>query len=164
MNDNIPAYIRVIQKSDNAAIAKIIRDIFIEFKIDRPGTAYFDECLDYMSDYYLGQRSIYYVCFYNGRLIGGAGIHPTEGLPENCCELVKMYLLPEGRGKGLGQLLMKNCLEFAKFSLYNQIYLETVPELNRAISLYTSYGFRKTDKPLGSGKHYSCTIKMIRDL
>ena len=27
-------------------------------------------------------------------IVGGCGIYTTEGLPENYCELVKLYLLP----------------------------------------------------------------------
>ena len=39
-------------------------------------------------------------------MVGGGGIYPTKGLPEKTCELVKMYLLPVARGKGVGKMII----------------------------------------------------------
>ena len=36
---------------------------------------------------------------------------PTPDLPEGCCELVKLYLLKAGRGKGLGKALIQECFK-----------------------------------------------------
>jgi len=74
-----------------------------------------------MSRQYIGQNSIYYVSIQEDKVVGGAGIYPTEGLPFSTCELVKMYLLPQARGKGIGKALIELCLEFAFSKGYKSV-------------------------------------------
>ena len=62
---------------------------------------------------YFKPRSHYFVAEINGE-VGGGGIYPTDGLPEDTCELVKMYLLPQARGAGLGRTLIEKCIDKAK--------------------------------------------------
>jgi len=156
--------IRRIEKKDDKQIAEIIRNVFREFKIDRPGTAVFDSCLDYMSDYYSAEKSIYYVCEYKQELIGGAGIYPSEGFPESYCELVKMYLHQEARGLGIAKTLLEYCISFARNTGYRYINLETLRELVTAIQLYNKCGFQYVQKPLGNCSHNSCQIRMVKKI
>ncbi|NIM35515.1 MAG: GNAT family N-acetyltransferase, partial [Hydrotalea flava] len=74
-----------------------------------------------------------------------AGIYPTNGLPEGVCELVKMYLHKNARGKGTGRFLIGTCLQKAKEMGYHQVYLETMPELSKAVSVYEKFGFKYLD-------------------
>src|SRR5438067_7346476 len=107
-----------IQPEDNAAICAIIKGVFEEHGINRPGTAYFDESLQHLSTVFGISRSKYFIARVDGIILGGAGIYPTDGLPPDTCELVKMYLLPEARGKGLGKALIESCIEFARQNGY----------------------------------------------
>src|SRR4051794_6467710 len=109
--DNIK--IRPIEPKDNPHLADIIRNVLREFKANRPGTVYFDDTTDHLYELFQGTRSIYHVAVMDGDIIGGAGIYPTAGLDPDTCELVKLYLSPQGRGKGLGKLLMQKCLTAA---------------------------------------------------
>jgi putative acetyltransferase len=79
--------------------------------------------------------------------LGGGGIFPSDGLPAETCELVKMYLKPEARGKGIGKLLIEKCLEFAKGFGYLRVYIETMPELRKAVSIYEKFGFEYLNGP-----------------
>jgi len=47
---------------------------------------------------------------------------------------------------------------------YTQLYLESFPELNKAISIYERFGFKKISHPLGNSGHYACTLWMTLDL
>ncbi|MCC9166229.1 GNAT family N-acetyltransferase [Pontibacter harenae] len=154
--------IRSITSEDNQALASIIRQTLEEFKANKPGTAYYDASTDHLSEIFEVDRSCYFVAELDGKVVGGAGIYPTEGLPEGTCELVRMYLLPETRGKGLGKALMEKCIEAAKNNGYNSLYLETMPELAQAVKVYQQFGFVSLDKPLGNGEHFDCTIWMER--
>lgn len=156
--------IRTIQPADNIGIAAIIRNTLAEFGADRPGTVYFDSSTDALSEVFQTSRSIYYVALIQNTLIGGAGIFPTEGLPDDTCELVKMYLLPEGRGKGIGKILIDKCLQFAKEAGYKKIYLETLPELEKAIQVYEKFDFTYLPHPMGNTGHFGCNVWMIREL
>ena len=90
--------IRPIQKSDDPVLARIVRDTLAEFGANHPGTVYFDPSTDYLSVVFQNNRSKYNVVELDGVIAGGGGIFPTEGLPEDTCELVKMYLLPHAPG------------------------------------------------------------------
>jgi putative acetyltransferase len=96
--------------------------------------------------------------------VGGGGIYPTEGLIDNTCELVKMYLLPAARGKGIGKMIINNCLQKAADLGFENVYLETMPELSTAIGLYEKAGFSFLPGPLGRSGHFGCDLWMIKNL
>ena len=156
--------IRKIEQRDNLAIAGVIRKVFREFGIDRPGTVYCDPTTDDLYNLFKMPGSFYWIAEDDGKIIGGCGIYATSGLPEGCAELVKLYLLPEWRGKGIGRMLLEKSLESARISGYRQIYLESMPELGKAIGIYEKAGFRFIPARLGNSGHFSCDIWMIRDL
>jgi len=47
---------------------------------------------------------------------------------------------------------------------YTNIYLETLPELNRAVSLYERMGFNILTNSLGNSGHYACSIWAEREI
>lgn len=156
--------IRTIEQPDNPALAIIIRQTLAEFGANHPGTVYYDSSTDALFELFQTSGSSYFVATQNGQLLGGAGIFPSDGLPAGTCELVKMYLLPEARGLGLGKLLIDKALAYAKQAGYQQVYLETMPELSKAVSVYEKFGFRYLDGPLGNTGHFGCDIWMLRSL
>lgn len=155
---------RNIEEKDNPEIAELIRSVFREFNIARPGTVYFDPTTDNLYELFKIKGSEYWIAEDNGKIIGGCGVYPTPGLPEGMAELVKLYLNPAYRGKGIGWQLMEKSFDSARKSGFSQLYLESLPELGRAISLYERAGFRSIDHQLGNSGHFGCNIWMIRDL
>ena len=156
--------IRHIEPGDNKALATIIRKSLEEFKANKPGTVYFDNTTDHLAAVFTVKGSIYFVAELDGEIIGGGGIYPTANLDEGTCELVKLYLSPKGRGKGVGKLLMEQCIAAAKELGYKKIYLETMPELTIAIPMYEKYGFTYLPAALGCSGHTGCDVWMIKDL
>jgi putative acetyltransferase len=75
-----------------------------------------------------------------------------------------MYLQPGQRGKGLGKTIIEKCLVSAKDGGYKKVYIETLPELRKAMSVYERAGFRYLDSPLGDTGHFGCNIWMLKDL
>lgn len=162
---NLIMQIRSIQPSDNLTLAKIIRSTLTEFGANHPGTVYYDAATDALFELFQKQRSSYYVAETDeGNILGGGGIYPTEGLPEDTCELVKMYLLPEARGKGLGGSIIEKCLQTAKDLGFSQIYIESMPELEQALKVYERFGFTYLHAPLGHSVHFGCELWMIKRL
>jgi putative acetyltransferase len=161
-NQNI--ILRTIEKRDNREIAEVIRSVFREFRIDKPGTVYYDPTTDDLFSLFMKPGSIYWIAEENEKIIGGCGIYATPGLPEGCAELVKLYLLPECRGKGIGKLLMEKTFESAKAFGYRQLYLESMPELSKAIGIYEKAGFSFISSRMGNSGHFCCDIWMVRDL
>jgi putative acetyltransferase len=161
-NSNIT--FRNIEKTDNKELAELIRKVFREFKIDKPGTVYFDPTTDNLFQLFRARGSEYWIAEENGTMIGGCGVFPTPGLPEGCAELVKLYLSATVRGRGIGRQLMEKTFESAKKIGYKTLYLESLPELNKAISLYEKAGFKFIPGPLGNSGHFGCNIWMLKDL
>ncbi len=156
--------IRNIQPPDNPYLSKIIKDTLTEFGANHPGTVYYDPTTDALYELFQTKGAGYFVAELDGKIVGGVGIYPTEGLPDDTCELVKMYLLPHARGTGLGRTLIEKSLDFAKQTSYRQVYLESMPELQQALKVYEKFGFEYLKGPMGNSGHTGCSLWMLRSL
>ncbi|MDO9276477.1 MAG: GNAT family N-acetyltransferase [Lutibacter sp.] len=156
--------IREIQLKDNKKIAKVIREILVEFGVPKMGTAYADKILDTLYEAYDTEKAIYYIIEKEGEIFGGAGIKQLDNYEGNVCELQKMYFLPEARGIGMGSKMMETCLKKAKEFGFEQCYLETLPYMEEARKLYRKAGFKDLDAPMGDTGHYSCNLWMLKEL
>jgi len=156
--------LRPIEKKDNRELAELIRRVFREFKIEKPGTVYFDPTTDDLFSLFITPGSEYWIAEENGAIIGGCGVFPTPGLPDGCAELVKLYLSESLRGRGIGWQLMSKTFDSARRLGYSQLYLESLPELGKAINLYERAGFITIPGALGNSGHFGCTIWMVKDL
>lgn len=156
--------LRENEEEDDPLLAAIIRHSLEEFNANKPGTVYFDKSTDHLSTIFKTERSKYLVLEINNKIAGGGGIYPTQGLPPDTCELVKMYLSPQYRGKGYGKMILERCVQVARKYGYQKMYLETLHELTSAIPLYQKMGFTFLEKPMGKSGHSGCDFWMIRKL
>ena len=156
--------IRKIKAGDDASLALIIRGCLEEFNAVKQGTVYFDDATDHLHAVFRTKRSAYFVVEIDGEVCGGAGFFPTDGLPPKTCELVKMYLSPKARGKGIGKLLLQKCFDEAKNNEFSTMYLESLPELVNAIAMYEKSGFAYIDKSIGNSGHSGCDVFMVKEL
>jgi len=60
---------------------------------------------------------------------------------EDSFELTKMAVLPNQRGKKIGQKLMQRCIDFAKEQKFKKLFLYSNTILENAIYIYRKYGF-----------------------
>ena len=74
------------------------------------------------------------------KIVGTVGI---KRLTDERCELSKMYLASEYRGKKLGKQLLERGLASAKDLKFSQVYIETHSVLAQAVQLYEKYGFKR---------------------
>lgn len=156
--------IRVLRKEDNPVIASVIRSVLIELGVPKVGTAYADPELDNLKTAYQGERSCYFVVEQEGKVIGGAGIAPLVGEAPEICELQKMYFLPSARGLGVGEKMIRQCLDFARENDFQLCYLETLPYMKAAQKLYRKAGFDYIDGPMGNTGHTSCNVWLTKSL
>ena len=156
--------IRTIQHTDNPFLSKIVKDTLAEFGANHPNTVYYDPTTDKLFEMFQKKGSVYFVAELDSEIIGGGGIYPTDGLPADTCELVKMYLLPPARGTGLGKTLIEKCIAFAIDAGYKKIYLESMPELKQALKVYAKFGFEYLKGPMGNSGHTGCSLWMLRSL
>jgi putative acetyltransferase len=156
--------IRPITEADDIELAKIIRASLLEFNVPKIGTVFSDPTTDQLFNLFKTPGSSYFVAEEDGVILGGCGIYPTDGLPEGCAELVKLYLSAASRGKGTGKILIEKCFESAQELGYHQLYLESFPQLDKAVSMYLKAGFKSLPTALGNSGHHACTIWMLKDL
>ncbi len=65
---------RMIQRTDDETLAEIIRSNLKNNKLDIPGTVYFDDGLDQLSDYYVSEDKKYYILEdEDAGIVGGIG-------------------------------------------------------------------------------------------
>ena len=140
--------IRQIKAEDNSRIARIIRDNLKNYGLDIPGTAYFDDSLDNLYEYYypFDNKCYYVMVDDNDRVIGGVGFDKDCHF-ENCAELQKLYLADNVKGLGLSYILMEYIEKQIKQKGYSAIYLETHDNLKTAIHVYNKCGYVQIEQP-----------------
>ncbi len=80
-------------------------------------------------------------------IIGTAGIMKDT---DTVFEIIKMFVSPSWRGKGISKLLIETCLSKAKEIGAKKLILFSNHQLETALKLYEKYGFRHvevTDAP-----------------
>ena len=158
------AIIRKIFPSDNVSVSAIIRSVMPEFGAGGEGFAIHDTEVDDIYLAYNTGRSAYFVCEEDGKIVGGGGVAPLLGGSPDTCELKKMYFLPVGRGRGLGQKLLSGCLDAARELGFEKCYIETFNTMKDAMKLYEKNGFKKIPGPLGRTGHFACDTFYIREI
>ena len=156
--------IREITIEDNEIIASIIRTVMKEFHADPKTTILGDPTLDNMFTNYQSTGSAYFILEENDVVVGGCGLKHLDNSKENICELQRMFLLPESRGKGYGKKLIDLCLKKAREFGYEFIYLETLSQMKKAIQIYETAGFKKINNPKGNTGHSGCNVYMSMTL
>jgi putative acetyltransferase len=156
--------IRPIRPADDPAMAAIIREVMTSFGACGPGYSINDPEVDAMTAHYPEPRAAFFVVEEDSRVKGGGGIGPLAGAETDLCELRKMYFLRELRGRGLGEKMLRRCLDAARERGYRRCYLETLTGMDAAMKLYTKSGFKLLCGPLGQTGHSGCDRHYLLEL
>ncbi len=139
---------REIRKADDAVLAGIIRSNLKAHGLDLPGTVYYDNNLDHLSDFYLGDSAerFYFIALEEDEIIGGVGLAKFEFF-DDCAELQKLYLTDRAKGRGIGYTLIRMVEDKARELGYKKMYLETHTNLTAAVHIYEKSGYKEIEKP-----------------
>jgi GNAT superfamily N-acetyltransferase len=78
---------------------------------------------------------------YQGQLAGCVALHKLE---DDICEMKRLYLRPQFRGKGLGRVFAERIIAEARQIGYRRMRLDTVePVMKDAVAMYRRSGFRE---------------------
>jgi putative acetyltransferase len=145
--------IRRLQQSDVHQLLGLIRGAYQEFGLETRAASPLEPNDYAILDVYRHRRSAYFVAVAGNDVLGGAGIFPLVNESWGTCELQRMYLTPQHRGRGIGQDLLDVCLATARSLDFERCYAEIVSAMATAIALYQRNGFRRLPAPIGNTSH-----------
>jgi putative acetyltransferase len=133
--------IRPATNNDISSIKQVIFTCLKEYALP-PGINGKDSDLDNIEKNYFCNNGFFGVVVNTNttRIVGTFGLFSVN---EKTCELRKMYLSKEVRGKGLGKSILNSLINKAREKHYKKIILETISPLTIAISLYKQFGFKE---------------------
>ncbi|UCE61121.1 MAG: GNAT family N-acetyltransferase [Phycisphaerales bacterium] len=131
--------IREATNADTEQVKEIVFTALTEYGLSHDSSGVDSDLEDIEANYIRAGGTFEVVEDDDGRIIGCVGLHR---IGEGVCELRKMYLKREARGKGLGKTLLKRSIERAGKLGFRRVELETAAPLKEAIALYEQYGFR----------------------
>lgn len=128
----------IIQVYDNSRKEEV-RDTVLEvlfehgFVFDRIK----DADLQDIEGYYFKEGGVFYIGLAEGKVVGTAAVRRID---RDRCEIRRIYLKKEFRGKGYGKKLFLAALSFAENN-FSSAELKTDPSLTKAIDMYLKHGF-----------------------
>lgn len=106
-------------------------------------------------EYILDKGGYIFFALEDGVVVGTVALKKeTDGL----FELTKMGVVPEARSKGIGQQLLRHCIDFARQRNIPKLFLDSSRKLVNAIHIYHKIGFREI--PVPSSEYARCDIRM----
>lgn len=93
--------------------------------------------LDDICGYYIDSGGLFFIGTVDGKVIGTGAVRRIDG---DTCEIKRIYVKKEFRGRGYGSGLFRAAIDFARTN-YRNITLKTDRSLDSAINMYLKYGF-----------------------
>lgn len=127
---------------------------------------HYDEELEHPERKYAPPAGRLYLAYVAPNEVMKAGAAQTDGMTEEVvagciafrkldderCEMKRLYVRPEFRGRKIGSRLIEQVIEDAKEEGYKSMLLDTLPFLKSALAIYKAYGFYEipcyNDSPL----------------
>jgi len=101
----------------------------------------FDKELKSLPGRYAAPHGRLLLALYEEKIAGCVGLWKVN---DQVCEMKRLWVRPEFRGKKIGRQLAEFVIEQAKLIGYSKMKLDTIDTMTEAIKLYVSLGFKST--------------------
>ena len=132
-----------IREAETARMVSSARDLIKEYSaslgIDLSFQDFEKEMVEFPAHYTKPDGRVF-VAVEGSIAVGVVGVRRFSG---KVCELKRMYVRPEFRGKGIGRMLAEKAIREAREIGYDRMRLDTLSRLEEAVSLYRSLGFKE---------------------
>ncbi|MFW6316563.1 MAG: GNAT family N-acetyltransferase [Cyanobacteriota bacterium] len=132
--------IRSWEKRDSTSVNSLIAKVLAEYGLDWDPIDTDRDVVE-VETFYQQTGGEFWLVEAQGKVVGSAGYYPISR-GNKAVEIRKMYLLPEVRGKGLGQFLLNRLESAIAQQNYQEIWIETATVLKEAIKLYEKNGYQ----------------------
>jgi putative acetyltransferase len=140
-NQSSPLY---IQRAESPAQIAQVRELFLEYAQSLGFSLCFqnfDQELAGLPGDYAPPEGRLLLAEYEDQLAGCVALHKLES---DVCEMKRLYLRPQFRGKGLGRVLADRIMAEARQIGYRRMLLDTVePVMKDAVAMYRKLGFKE---------------------
>ncbi|MBL8420892.1 MAG: carbonate dehydratase [Dechloromonas sp.] len=100
----------------------------------------FEQEMAFLPGSYAEPQGRLFFAEFSGRPAGCVGIRPLPD-SEGTCEMKRLYVDPDFRGKGVGRELALAAIKAAKTVGYRRLLIDTLPSMRMAVKLYRELGF-----------------------
>jgi len=121
-----------------------IKDLFLQYQQEIQADLCFQSFqqeLDSLPGKYAEPRGAVILARVKGQIAGVVALRPMEEI--DICEMKRLYVKPEFKGKNIGKQLARAILKEAAAKGYRKMRLDTLDRLVPAVKLYTQLGFQK---------------------
>ena len=146
-----------------------LRELFVEYtdmlvELDPVFKEYlalqkYDDELEHIEKKYARPEGRLYMALFDGAV---AGCIALRCIDRRRCEMKRLYVRPQFRGKGIARALVSRLIDEAAGEGYELMLLDSLPVLAAAIELYRSMGFKLVERYNDSPLDY--TVFMGREL
>ena len=132
--------IRIVPVTSQEQIS-VVRELFIEYAHSLNVSLCFenlDKEVNELPGIYAPPHGALLIAEDGAKIAGCVALKKVDDLT---CEMKRLYVRPEFRGKGVGKELTMSIRKKAREIGYEQMRLDTLPSMKEAIALYRSLGF-----------------------
>lgn len=126
-----------VTAEDLAAVRALIEAYVASLGVDLAFQQFSHE-IAHLDEVYGPPGGVLVVARADGVAIGCVGVRRLDAVT---CEMKRLYVAPEGRGRGLGRRLAEHVMTWARTHGYERMRLDTLPQMHEAQALYSTLGF-----------------------
>lgn len=144
MQSSVIEIVEAAGQDDMAAI----QALFLAYADSQPDQICFpsfDDEIKNLPGVYAAPEGRLFLARVDAREVGCVAVTPSHG----CCELRRLFVVPEVRRDGIGGRLVATALDTARAIGYRKIILSTRAHMADALRLYRGFGFKTMPPPPG---------------